>query len=226
LTPESVQITPLPPWIHRDIRAEVFGSASLDGPLSIMDDDLARRVADAFSLHPWIAKVERVAKQYPARVIVDLTYRRPACMVEVRNGLLPVDASGVLLPVEDFSPVEAAGYPRLAGIDTVPLGTTGESWGDIRVVEAARLAEILQDFWKKWKLAKIVASPTGIGNEHIYALITRGGTQIHWGLPPTSDAPGKLSPQEKLTRLQKYIQRYGTLEGADGPQVLDVNELR
>ena len=34
----------------------------LDGRLSIMDDDLVERIADAFARHPWVAKVERVER--------------------------------------------------------------------------------------------------------------------------------------------------------------------
>ena len=41
LTPQNVRITPPPSWIHGDIRTEVFRDASLDGPLSILNDDLA-----------------------------------------------------------------------------------------------------------------------------------------------------------------------------------------
>jgi len=226
LTTEDVRITPLPNWIHSDIRREVLNSASLDGPLSIMDDDLAQRVANAFSLHPWIAKVVRVTKAHPARVEVELIYRRPVCMVEVPNGLFPVDEHGVLLPVDDFSPVEASRYPRLVGIDTVPLGTTGESWGDGRVLGAAEIAAALGSAWQELKLRQMVASPTGIAEEHIYTLITRGGTRVRWGLPPGSKAPGKLPAAEKLARLLKYLEKNGTLEGPDGPQQLDVHDLQ
>ena len=226
LATEDVRITALPDWIHSDIRSEVFNSASLDGSLSIMDDDLAQRVANAFSLHPWIARVVRVTKSHPARVEVELIYRRPVCMVEVPNGLFPVDEHGVLLPVDDFSPVEASRYPQLVGIDTAPLGTIGESWGDGRVLGAAEIAAALGPAWHEFKLRQMVASPTGIAEEHIYTLITRGGTRVRWGLPPGTKAPGELPPAEKLARLRNYMEKNGTLEGRDGPQELDLHDLQ
>jgi hypothetical protein len=226
LTPQDVQITPTTPdWIHTDIRTEVFRSASLDGPLSIMDDNLTERVADAFSMHPWIAKVSRVTKKHPARVCVEVAYRRPVCMVEVPGGLFPVDAGGVLLPVDDFSPVEASRYPCLVGIDTAPVGITGESWGDTRVVGGAEIAAALGNVWNELKLSQIIPSQTGIGREFSYTLLTRGGTRIHWGLPPGANAPGELSAVEKIARLQKYLERHGTLEGRDAPQELDVRSM-
>ncbi len=146
LTVEQVAVTPTPAWIHCDVRADVFRDASLDGPLSILESDLVERLADAFSLHPWVKKVVRIRKYHPAAVTVEVVYRRPACMVLVKPnpsdpksiGLLPVDDEGVLLPSGDFSPIEAARYPRLAGVDSVPQGPVGTRWGDARVAGAPR----------------------------------------------------------------------------------------
>ncbi len=228
VTPQKVEITPLPDWIHTDIRSEVFRNASLDGPLSIMDEDLAERVAGAFSLHPWVAKVRRVTKHHPARLVVELDYRRPVCMVEVPNGLLPVDAWGVLLPVADFSPVEASRYPRLVDIKTVPVGTVGECWGDARVIGGAEIAAALREAWAELKLSQIVPSAplaTSVGEASTYTLLTRGGTRIRWGRAPSTSAPGELPAADKVARLKEYVTRHGTLEGREGPQELDVHSL-
>jgi len=226
LTSRDVEITPLPQWIHTDIRAEVFRDASLDGPLSIMDAELTERIAAAFSLHPWIAKVRRVKKYHPARVKVELVYRRPVCMVEVPGGLLPVDRRGVLLPCGDFSPIEASRhYPRLVGIDTVPVGPAGERWGDARVAAGAEIAEVFGAAWQELKLDRIVplepAQPHG-GEQITYELFARSGTRIIWGRAPGTDMPGEPPAVDKVARLQKYAREHGTLDGPHGPQRLDV----
>lgn len=228
----QVEITPLPDWIHTDVRAEVFRDGSLDGQLSYLDDDLTERIYNAFSLHPWIAKVVRVRKHW-ARVKVDLAYRRPVCMVELRGQLLllPVDARGVLLPHGDdeFSSVEKSRYPRLVGVDTAPVGTVGECWGDARVVGGAEIAASLGEAWDELKLSQIVPSSpltTGYAEEYTYTLLTRGGTRIFWGRAPGSDAPGELPAAEKLARLREYIAEQGTLEGRNAPQKLDVYRLQ
>jgi hypothetical protein len=222
--PQQVEITPLPSWIHSDIRGEVFGNASFDGPLSIMDDSLAERIATAFSLHPWIAKVRRVQKYHPARVVVELEYRRPVLMVELVGGLLPVDAQGVLLPAGDFSPVEKSRFPRLVGVNTAPLGTAGERWGDARVVGAAEIAAALDSTWEEMKLDAIVpsSSPFGAPDDYLYALDTRSRTRIIWGRSPGSRAAGELPATEKIARLKDYVAAHGTLEGPSGPQELDL----
>ncbi len=230
--PQQVEvITPRPQWIHTDIQSDVFRSASLDGPLSIMDDQLTERIDRAFSLNPWVAQVVRVTKHAPARVKVELVYRRPVCMVEVSRDLLPVDVHGVLLPYRnnDFSPIEKSRYPRLVGIYTAPVGTVGECWGDPRVVGGAEIAGALGKVWDELDLQQIVPSAplaTGVAEEPTYKLVTRRGTRIAWGRAPGTKAPGDLPTAEKVARLRIYAQQHGTLEGAGGPQELDVHSLR
>lgn len=219
VTFEKVEITPLPEWIHTDIRVQVFRDASLDRPLSIADDDLVERVRGAFALHPWVAKVERVQKFHPARVQVQLVYRRPVCMVEVAGEWIPVDAEGVVLPREDFSPVEAARYPRLTGIDTVPPGIAGTRWNDARVLGGAEIAAALADSWEQLGLSRIVAKrPTGSGFVEVpsFELLTRKGTAIAWGRAPSGDAPGEIPIPEKIARIQRYLAEHGSLESQPG----------
>src|SRR5262245_31771122 len=57
---DDVIVTPAPPWIRADVKQEALRNASLDAPLPIMEADLTEQVAKAFSVHPWVAKVERV----------------------------------------------------------------------------------------------------------------------------------------------------------------------
>lgn len=217
LTADRVDLTPLPPWIHSDIKTEVLGSASLDGPLSILDPNLTQRLHDAFPLHPWVQRVVRVTKQYPARVKVELQYRRPVCMVEVPGGLFAVDAESVLLPSGDFSPNEASRYPRLSQVPTIPLGQVGTHWGDPRVAGGSRLAALLLETWNHLRLARIVPSPQPLdeaGEVFSYELQTLQGTKIIWGRPPGADPAGEPAPESKLARLQQLADQHGSLDSA------------
>ncbi len=215
--PQQVHIvTPQPDWIHSDIRSEVFRSTGMNEPMSIMDDGLTRRIRDAFALHPWVAEVGRVSKGHPARVDVELLYRRPVCMVDVSGRLYPVDAGGVLLPSGDFSSVEATRYPKLTGVDEIPVGIVGENWGDVRVSGGAETADVLLPVWNELKLLRIVPSTApeaGLAGRHTYMLITRGGTRVFWGLAPGTGGPGELPTAEKIARLKQYVVEHGTLDG-------------
>jgi hypothetical protein len=227
---ENVEISRQPPWIRTDIRSEVFRDASLDGPLSIMDPDLVERVANAFSLHPWISEVRGVTKRHPASIKVDLEYRLPVCMVEgPRRRLSPVDSEGILLPRKDFSPLEAGKYPLLTGIDTVPVGPEGTNWGDARVLGGAEIAAVLGPVWSELGLERIVPSPAldiERPDETIYELFTKGGTRIVWGRAPSCDMPGEVPAADKVERLKRYFAENNTLEGPAGRQEIDVRSLR
>jgi hypothetical protein len=233
VTQEQVEITPPAEWIHDDVRAKAFRDASLDGPLSLMDEDLVPRVADAFSMHPWVARVRRVTKHYPARVRVELDYRRPVLMVQVPGGLFPVDVEGVLLPTGDnFTPLEAQrDYARLVGIDTVPMAPVGMRWGDARVLESAEIAATFGAAWQKLNLDRIVPSTmveVGVGGDYTYELLTKGGTRIRWGRAPGAELAenGEMPAVEKVAWLVEYQRENSTLEGREGPQVLDLGATR
>jgi hypothetical protein len=233
VTQEQVEITPPAEWIHDDVRAKAFQDASLDGPLSLMDEDLVPRVADAFSMHPWVARVRRVTKHYPARVRVELDYRRPVLMVQVPGGLFPVDVEGVLLPTGDnFTPLEAQrDYARLVGIDTVPMAPVGMRWGDARVLESAEIAATFGAAWQKLNLDRIVPSTmveVGVGGDYTYELLTKGGTRIRWGRAPGAELAenGEMPAVEKVAWLVEYQRENSTLEGREGPQVLDLGATR
>jgi hypothetical protein len=225
LTPDNVVVTPYPPWIHSDVKAEVLRDASLDGPLSLLDPHLARRFYDAFPLHPWVQRVLRVEKRYPATVHVELQYRKPVCMVEVPGGLYAVDRDSVLLPSGDFSPNEAARYPRLSGITTIPAGQVGTPWEDPRVLGGCRLAELLAEQWGPLHLERIVPSTRPVKNDerrdYSYEIYTRGGKRIVWGLPPNASPAGEPEAAEKLRRLQALAAQHGSLDAAE-PRDIDL----
>lgn len=233
VTPEKVVITPPPDWIHSDIKREAIKSGSLDGGQSLLDEDLTERVARAFGLHPWVARVESVRKSHPARVEVALVYRRPVCMVTTPGGLVPVDADGFVLPRADFSPVDASRYPRLEGIHTVPLGPEGSRWGDDQVHSAAEIAAALLEDWNNLGLERIAPTePSGeLGAAPLtFDLFSAGGSRILWGHAPADQSSGEIPAAEKLARLKQYVAENGSLEGVNRrPQEIDVRygqELR
>jgi hypothetical protein len=221
LQPDQIQIPPPPPWIRSDIRAETIRDGGLTG-LSILDRDLTVKIARAFSLHTWVEDVRRVRKEHPARVIVELVYRRPVAMVEVtmndRPGLLPVDMNGVLLPPGDFSAEQARDYLRISLPDATPTGPVGTSWGDLRVDGAAKIAAVLLEHWKQLGLYRIAvesggAAP-GAADEVRFVLTTRRGAQIVWGPAPQAASGADVKAAfAKVERLVAYVEKHGPLDG-------------
>ena len=198
LEARDVEITPSPPWVRSNVKGEALRDAGLTGPLSILDEQLIERLDRAFSLHPWVASVKRVSKHYPAHIEVELEYRRPVAMVEVPGGLYPVNVNGVLLPSEDFSPLEARSYPRLAGVASTPLGSVGSRWGD--PVVAGGAAHVGRGAWPRVgrseapldPLAKAAGRQRRLGAA-MYELLTASGHVIQWGTAPESGPTGEPS---------------------------------
>lgn len=238
LDPQLVEITPPPEWIRADIRADVFRDPSLDGPLSILDADLAERIARAFARHPWVAKVVRVRPLHPASARVELEYRRPACMVETPGGLLPVDVEGYVLPEGDFTPGEKARFPRLIGVDRIPAVPPGGRWPDARIVGGAEIAAAIGPAWTPMRLQRIVpleSDPAaaaagrivaGRPVEPFFALQTLGGRRILWGYAPGAGAAGELPPEEKVARLKRFLTDHDSLNNRGEQQPdLDVRTM-
>ncbi len=227
---EQIEVTPPPDWVHGDVPSEALRDAAIDGPLSATDDNLTQRVARAFARQPWVAKVVRVQKKYPPSVTVDLVYRRPVCMVEAPGDLVPVDAEAVLLPRQDFSPVEATRYPHLAGIEQRPTVRAGEHWVDAKVLGGAEIAAAMVSDWERLGLVRIepaAADPARQSAEPLFVLLTRAGSRILWGYAPGANVPGELSAGEKIARLKRYLADHDTLDAPGGqPHVLDVRALR
>jgi hypothetical protein len=225
VTPDTVTVTPPPPWIRSDVKAEVVRDINLAGPVSVLDEDVGERFYEAFAAHPWVGKVVRVLKRPPAGVQVDLLYRRPVLMVQVTEGLLPVDAEAVQLLTADFSPLEASRYPRLIDIGSATPPPAGTRWSDTRVRSAARLAAVLVDAWHELGLHHIALAPETAGlpaNQFEFELFTKSGTRVSWGLAPDDKDDDRATATDKLARLRNYATEHGTLDGPRGPQNLDL----
>jgi hypothetical protein len=231
LAAENIHITPPPSWIRSDIKTEVLRDAGLAGNLSLLDDwdALAQRVRDAFEMHPWVASVERIAKQLPSALDVELKYRRPVAAVEsIEAGgvtFLPIDEHAIRLPDADLSDVERGYLPRISGVTGRPL--VGDAWGDPRVVGGAQLAAALADVWQKLRLVEIVSPPEPLvrNDARIYSfeIVTSGGTRILWGATTGQETALGESPfGQKRERLLNYAAQRGKLESIDGPAILDV----
>jgi hypothetical protein len=222
--PENVIITPPPKWIRSDIKNEVVRDITLAGPISVLDEDLGERFYEAFAAHPWVAGVERVLKRPPAGVEIDLIYRRPVLMVQVAEGLLPVDGEGVQLLTADFSPLEASRYPRLSEIEQATPPPAGTHWTDGRVVAAASLAAVLIDAWAELGLhhLALASEPISAAGRFEFDLFTKLGTRVAWGTAPGTGPEDQAKTADKLARLRHYHAERGTLDGPRGPQNLDL----
>jgi cell division septal protein FtsQ len=221
----DIEISRPPHWVPQTLIQQVAEQASLPEHVSLLDDSLVETVARAFRQHPWVEKVVRVRKSYPARLEVELEYRKPVAMVEVKQGLYPIDASGILLPPTDFSITDTKNYPLVSSVRTTPQSAAGNAWGDPVVLGAAQISAVLSARWKEFSLVEIRV-PTGSAEDGVYQLYTKGGSRIVWGRSPASDHPGELSAEQKVGRMEEYVNRFGGFDQPNGPYEIDIRHLQ
>lgn len=233
---DQIVVTPPPRWVPEDIVGKVFARAGFDESLSLLDPELSEKVALAFYTYPWIERLKQVRKSFPARVYVEVVYRKPVAMVEVAGGgYLPVDRHGHLLPEKDFSPADIDRYPLIKGISTAPVGYHGEPWGDPAVTGAAQLAAVLtkpneagQSWWTALGLKTIFAPRRLAADEELddlqFELGSPGGSRIVWGRPPSTAHPAELTVAQKLERMAEYHRSYNGFDDGPAPFLIDIRD--
>jgi hypothetical protein len=201
LFPEDVEVVGIGPWIRADLKTDALRDASLDNGLPLDDPELVRRLARAFDIHPWVREVVTVRLRHPAAATVEIRCREPVAMVAVPGGLLPIDAEGVLLPSDDFTPDAAARYPKITGIASGPRGAIGFTWGDPLVEEAAAVASVIGPEWER--LGLVACRPqTTPGGDHAWEFIGDGSLVIRFGSAPGHEQPGEPTAAFKVARLR------------------------
>jgi len=196
---------------------------------SLLDAGLVAELAQAFAQHPWIASVDRVEKTRQGRIIIQVTYRTPAAVVETHRGLSVVDAEGDLLP-NDLLTKDYDQLPHLRGIQSIPNGPPGTPWGDPMVVAGAKLCHALMpqgtidSHWSRYGLDAVIAPIPNRDTVEIrpeppvFELRTQLGRRIVWGHSPGEDS---LEPtvRQKLDRLDEYIRQKSSLELPSGTYI-------
>lgn len=228
VSPERITVTPQPAWIHTNVKAEVLRSAALER-LDLRDRNLVEHLAHAFALHPWVAKVVRAEKRYPAAVTVELQYRRPALVVKIEApgeaGLLFLDDQSVLLPSADFEPSQAREYLRISAAGETPASIYGTPWGSQRIAGAARVAAAWGQRWQPLGLYWLVASRPASGELTFELRTPDDRVRVIWGAVGGRESSSDPTAEEKIAALERYVHDKGPLLREGGAAVIDLREL-
>ena len=205
LTGEAIEVVGIPDWVTTDLKWQALRNASLDMPLPLDDPSLERRLARAFDMHPWVARVERVETRHPAAATVTIQCRTPVAMVRVQGGLLAIDAEATVLPSADFTPEAAAAYPVITGITSSPLGPEGSAWGDPAVAAGAAVIAASGPEWQPLGLTECrgVAGADGV----VWELLGGDELRVVFGSAPGQERPGEPTAAAKIARLAALADR-------------------
>jgi hypothetical protein len=204
LKPNDIVLVGQPAWVKGDIKAEALRDASLDGILPLDDPELARRLARAFDVHPWVRSVDRVEVLSPASAHITISCREPLAMVRVPGGLLPVDREAFVLPSEDFTSEEARGYPIISGVSSLPQGPAGSAWGDQAIEEAVAVVDVTLPEWPPLDLTECQLVVEA--GRRSWELVNTAGVAIRFGSSPRYEQSGEPDLAEKVRALKQLAE--------------------
>jgi len=211
LTVDRIETTKKPNWIQADVVSEVVQQAQLE-ELTALDPKVTVKVGQAFALHPWVAKINFVTKAAGPKIIVDLTYRQPIAMVSAPNGFWPVDLDAVLLPTNEFSPVQVMQFLHIDVPGARPAGSAGVPFGDRRVGDCVNIARLFATTWHQVGFSRIVALPAQTTrSEPQYALVTKERSRVIWGRAPGKETSSERTADEKVAALMNFVKQQGPL---------------
>ena len=228
LRAEDMKLLPeQPSWIRENVLQSVVKQHNLE-ELFLDDSNLTKQLADAFTLHSWILSVESVEKS-PTGVQVRVNYRKPVAMVEVkfndRPHVLPIDASGTVLPPGDFNGDDISNYLRIAADHLRPSGNVGDPWGDAKVAGAAKLAGLFDSIaWKEMGLYRIEVTMNPRDSTVVYYIVMKEhpGIRVLWGSEPGQETVEEQIAPEKLAELTAFYRANKTLQISSEPTEIDL----
>lgn len=233
-----IKITPPPPYLRLDLTKEV-ANATFDETgksLSILDPVVVEKVGQTLALNSWVSRVKRVQKHYPGELWIDLVYRLPVAVVEVKMptdskpgaGLVPIDAEGVVLDRKELqerepSPLLTEKLIRIHALELFPTDGCGSKWNDARIAGAAKIAGLIADDWQAAGLYRIEFGD-GIDPESVdFHLFSKTGDQVVWGSAPGREVQGEPMASQKLANLRAMIQSQGRFgNDKSAPRMVDL----
>lgn len=181
---------PAPPGTDREqFLSEVRYYGEFPDTVPLLDEDLGRRLREAFQRHVWVERVDSVEVSPNRRILVKLTFRQPvlAVVYEDRGPVVrAVDRNGILLPRS----VDTLPLAQLADRASKPVNI-GRPWGDVFVEGAAKVAGYLHPHQSKLRLLEFRWRMGDLWLKRV------GGPEVIWGKPPDDEA----AAQRKIIRL-------------------------
>jgi len=218
-----------PAWMSDATAQKIIDTARPKGVHSVFDLQLLKETAGALARDPWIKQVVQVRRAYvhwPGDTLeVDCVYRVPTALVQWQNYYWLVDGDGVMLP-EQYTRAElkramigADGKLTLRVIQGVthPPVLSGRRWPGDDLAAGLELVKLLNGRPFADELPVIdVANFNGRRDAQSsqLVLITRYGTTIRWGRPPSAkDYFVEVPASQKLQDLTDIDQQTRRVDG-------------
>ena len=225
---ENVVLVPeQPEWVKSSLKEQIIGQYELD-KLLLDDEELVEQFAAAFELDSHVEDVVRIEKRVN-RIRVEVTYRVPVAMVEVKvdeqRFVFPVDRSAVVMQTNDFDEADLGEFLRLVSDYSKPKGNSGTPWGDPIITAGAAIANSLNDIaWKAMGLYRIYSIAENDGSNRLYYVNLKNDENIRvlWGNAPGEEVSSEASVAEKVTNLEAFFKENSTLSVSSETAEIDL----
>ena len=220
----NVVLAEAPGWMNGALRLRLRGLVAAEMYRQPLDGTALSRAVGVLGGSPWVEHVEKVERVWGGRVIVHARYRRPAAVVEYRDGYHLVDVRAVRLPGRyGRGQWHGLGLGLIVGARGTP-GPVGEPWpGEdlqaglalLKVLEEQRLLKYVQsvDVGERDKRGRVcLLLWTGAGRD------VRRSPHIVWGLAPGLEHPYEPPALEKARRLAAVVAQRGV-----GEKIVDIS---
>lgn len=187
---------PRPAWIMPKEYEQIAALGLFAQNRSVFDSGLSRAIAERYESSPWVARVTELRLRYPARLELDIEWRKPAARVE--NAPMVLDEKGYVLNM-----TSAPEVPLIAGM-TVNRTEIGRQVREPELNEGLQLIGTMRDALNtspgQLKASCIFREPAGT-----WRVITDRGPTIYWGV--YSDEPPMDEPRtrEKVDLLRRRL---------------------
>lgn len=195
---------------------------------SYVEKTLLEEVSNSFNLSQIVKTVKSVKRKYPNTIVVDVDYFVPIAMVYVNSeaigkGFLPVDKDGCQLPTTFFKKTDLDNYLAITGIKSLPMNPVGQSWNDVRVEMACKIADELTPYKDELGIVGIHVhesseiDETSSYNPICFDIRLKNHTFIRWSRyiskPSGAQLVDKeLSTKEKIAILRQRLKEKGEIK--------------
>jgi hypothetical protein len=235
-TAPRVVLTNRPPWMSQALAQQIIDTVRPIGIHSVFDRQLLKETAADLRVNPWVRKIVQVRRAYvhgPGDTLaVDCDYRVPTALVRWGDDYCLVDGDGYALPAvytqRQLQRVTVAPDGKLTlriieGVRHAPV-RPGHPWPGGDLAAGLDLVKLLagRPFAEQIPVVD-VANFDGRrdANAAQVVLVTRFGTQIRWGRPPTAkDSFVEVSASQKLHDLAEIFDETHRVDG--GQSWIDV----
>ncbi len=211
----EIELVPAPPESSRldreGLLAKVKERAGISDPISILEQDLEDLRLAFVKYSPWIAKVDRIERVHPRRLIVHAEYREPVARIDLdRSGkrFLAIASDGVVISDDEIRPAFAAKLVRLDGFATIPEGLPGRYLGvdkkgkiPSEITSAIHLAAFLYEKDRAKASSPRIGSINVRYGNHRLLVMTKRKFWFRWNHAPGEETDDELKSAEKWERL-------------------------